>query len=118
MFQSRNNVLVAADAGRKMTVTATASVIGTEPASATSKPVTMAKLRSTTTGSVSPALSFGGRGIRYTARVHVSSMAATGRLTVYADGRPVGDAMLTAGADRVSVALPRLSPGVHVLTSR
>lgn len=115
---SARYVLVAADAGRKMTVTATVSVTGADPASATSKPVTVARLRSTTTGSVSPVLSFGGRGIGYTARVHVSGMSATGRVTVYADGRPIANAMLTAGADRVSVALPRLSPGVHVLTSR
>lgn len=70
----------------------------------------------TVTGSASPWLSLFGRNITYTATVKsADGSAATGPITVYDKGRPIATGTVANGV--ATIALPRLSWGVHFLTA-
>ena len=70
----------------------------------------------TVTGSASPWLSLFGRNITYTATVKsADGSAATGPITVYDKGRPIATGTVISGV--ATIALPRLSWGVHFLTA-
>jgi len=70
----------------------------------------------TVTGSASPWLSLFGKNITYTATVKsVDGSAAAGPITVYDKGKAIATGTVVNGV--ATIALPRLSWGVHFLTA-
>ena len=111
--------VTAADAGRSLTVTVTASADGFSPASATSTAVVVKKVATSTTGSANRFLSFGGSNLRYSGTVSATGVPVTGTVTIYDGTKAVGTATIEAdAAGRFSVALPKLGRGLHLLTAR
>jgi len=75
-----------------------------------------APVATTVTGSASPWLSLFGKNITYRATVKsVDGSAASGPITVYDKGKPIATGTVTNGV--ATIALPRLSWGVHFLTA-
>jgi 5'-nucleotidase len=110
--------LTPVDAGTAITVTVTATADGSLPASATSASVTVAKIATTTSGSADKLLASRNSTVSYTVLVRANGVVPTGELTIYDLGRPI--ATITLDADdngRATVTLPKLSRGLHLLTS-
>lgn len=97
---------------------ATAGKDGFESLAATSTSISIAAIRSVTTGSPSRVLSWTGKGLTYTATVHASGAVPTGTVTVYDLGRKIATASLPARATTIAIPLPRLGFGIHILTAR
>ena len=112
-------LLTAADAGRKIALTVTASAAGFTPATASSNSIVVAKVASTISGSVHPVFALATRPITFTAKVWAADgVIPTGTVTVYDFGSMVTTATLPATGSTVTVSLPRLRPGFHLLTAR
>ena len=110
--------VVAADAGQQLKVTVTASAAGFTSATASSNAVTIAKVASTTAGSVHPVFALSTRPVTFTARVQADGVTPTGTVTVADLGKTLTTAQLPAAGGTVTVRLPRLRPGFHLLTAR
>ncbi|MES2094803.1 MAG: 5'-nucleotidase C-terminal domain-containing protein [Actinomycetota bacterium] len=112
------HTLVPADAGAAITVTATASAPGTTPGVATSAPVTVDRLSSTTRGSVGRVLVSHRSTVEYRIVVSGHGLVPTGDVVVR-DGRKVLTTVTLTPADngRVTVTLPKFSRGIHLLTA-
>lgn len=110
--------LAGGDAGTVIGLTVTAAKDGFTPAAASSNTIAVAKVGSSTSGSVNRPISFTGRGIVYTAQVRASGVNPTRTVTVFDSGRPIATATLDGSGGRVVVPLPRLSSGIHVLVGR
>ncbi len=79
-------------------------------------PLQAPPVATTVTGSASPWLSLFGKNIVYTATVKsADGTAAAGPITVYDKGKPIATGIVVNGV--ATVALPRLSWGVHFLTA-
>ncbi len=111
-------LLTAADAGRMIAVTVTASAAGFSSASATSNSIGVGKLVSVVTGSVSSAVAVSTRPVTYTAVVTAAGVVPTGSVTVLDQGVAVVTAMLPAAGGRVAISVPRLRSGFHRLTAQ
>ena len=75
-----------------------------------------APVATTVTGSATPWLSLFGKNITYKATVSSGDgSAASGPITVYDKGKPIATGTVTNGV--ATIALPRLSWGVHFLTA-
>lgn len=107
--------LAAADAGRSIAVTVTASAEGFTEASATSSSVRVDKLASSVRGSASALVTTSRWPVSYTATVS-GAIAPTGTVTVRDNGRPVGTATVD-DEGRASLDLGKLGRGLHLLTS-
>ena len=108
-----------ADAGRSVGLTVTANAAGFSPGSATARPITIARVPSTTTGAVNWVFVPSTRPVTFTAVVRAgNSVAATGTVTVYDATRAVATAPLPATGGRVGIPLGRLRSGFHLLTAR
>ncbi|QNE48076.1 bifunctional metallophosphatase/5'-nucleotidase [Glaciihabitans sp. INWT7] len=110
--------VVPADAGAAISVTVTASAPGTTPGAATSAPVTVDRLASTTRASVDRVFVRHNSPVVYRVVVSARGLAPTGDVVVR-DGRTViASATLTAADNgRVTVTLPKLGRGIHLLTA-
>ena len=109
---------VAADAGRAITVTVTASAPGTTPGVATSAAITVDRLASATRGTVDRVLVSHKSPVVYRVLVTGQGLVPTGDLAVR-DGRKVLTTVTLTPADngRVTVTLPKLRRGIHLLTA-
>ena len=105
--------LTTVDAGAAITVSVTASGEGYEPASATSAEVTIAKLSSTTSGSLDRFVVVGKQTVTLSISVTASGVTPTGTVRIFDGTRPIATATLQDGA--VKVTLPKLSRGLHVI---
>ncbi len=75
-----------------------------------------APVATTISGSASPWLSLFGKGVVYTATVtSADGSLANGPITVYDKGKPIATGTVTAG--KATIALPKLSWGLHYLTA-
>ena len=111
--------IVPADAGRILGVIVTASAPGYTEASASSAGVDVAKVASSTSGSLDRFLVFGNQKVAYTVDVRARGIAPTGVVTIWDGGRRIATTTITADDDgRVTVQLPRLSRGIHLITAR
>ncbi len=110
--------LVTADAGAAITVRATASKVDFVDASATSGALTVAKLDSATIAAASQLFVRAGAPVTVNALVRgENGVPATGQVAVF-DGR-TQVATATVGANgRVTVTVPSLGRGIHLLTVR
>ena len=110
--------LVAADAGRAITVTVTASAPGTTPGVATSAAITVDRLASATRGTVDHVLVSHKSPVVFRVLVTGQGLVPTGDVVVR-DGRKVLTTVTLTPADngRVTVTLPKLRPGIHLLTA-
>jgi len=110
--------LVAADAGRAITVTVTASAPGTTPGVATSAATTVDRLASATRGTVDRVLVSHKSPVVYRVLVTGHGLVPTGDVVVR-DGRKVLTTVTLTPADdgRVTVTLPKLGRGIHLLTA-
>ena len=112
-------VLTTADAATTVTVKVTASAEGFADGTAEAKAVTVHKVNARFYGAANPVLSLGGAGIEYTGIALAPGFEPTGRVVVYDNGAKVASGTIVAGNDgRVTIALPTLTPGVHLLTAR
>ena len=109
---------VAADAGRAITVTVTASAPGTTPGVATSAAITVDRLASVTRGTVDRVLVSHKSPVVYRVLVTGHGLVPTGDIVVR-DGRNVLTTVTLTPADngRVTVTLPKLRRGIHLLTA-
>ena len=109
---------VAADAGRAITVTVTASAPGTTPGVATSAAITVDRLASVTRGTVDHVLVSHKSPVVFRVLVTGQGLVPTGDVVVR-DGRKVLTSVTLTPADngRVTVTLPKLRPGIHLLTA-
>ena len=109
---------VAADAGRAITVTVTASAPGTTPGVATSAAITVDRLASVTRGTVDRVLVSHKSPVAYRVLVTGQGLVPTGDIVVR-DGRTVLTTVTLTPADngRVTVTLPKLRRGIHLLTA-
>lgn len=111
--------VVAADAGAALSVVVTASAEGFTPGAAESASKNVQKLSSSISGSLNRFFSFGGSGLKYTATVRAQGAVPTGDVEIYDGTRRVASAVLTTDdAGRVTIALPKLSRGIHLITAR
>ncbi|MEY2849462.1 MAG: hypothetical protein RI885_2129 [Actinomycetota bacterium] len=107
------------DVGAAVTVVVTASAEGFTPGTAESAAVTVQKATSTISGSLNRLLSFGGSNLTYTATVRAPGVVPTGDVYVYDGSRRIASAVLeTDDAGRVTIALPTLSRGIHLISAR
>ena len=111
--------LVAADAGAKITVTVTASKVGSLDGTATSADVGVQKGNSFTSGSANRTVVFGSQPVTYTVTVRgEGGVVPTGQVTIYDGTREITTATLTA-ADNGRITVPvSLGRGIHLLTAR
>ncbi|MBC7402557.1 MAG: 5'-nucleotidase C-terminal domain-containing protein [Microbacteriaceae bacterium] len=110
--------LVPADAGAAITVTVTATAPGTSPGVATSASVTVDRLSSTTRGSVDRVPVRDNTPVLYRVVVSGNGLVPTGDVVVRDGGAVLTTVTLTpTDHGRVTVTLPKLSPGIHLLTA-
>jgi len=109
--------LTAADAGRSIAVTVTATADGALPGTAVSDRVTVAKVASRISGSTNRVFSIGGNGFVFAGTVGATGITPAGAVTVYDGSRAIGTAQVDAQG-RYRVTLPKLGRGVHLLTAR
>ena len=109
---------VAADAGRAITVTVTASAPGTIPGVAISAAITVDRLASVTRGTVDRVLVSHKSPVVYRVLVTGHGLVPTCDIIVR-DGRIVLTTVTLTPADngRVTVTLPKLRRGIHLLTA-
>lgn len=115
---ARTYTVVGADAGAEITVTVTASKGGFADGTATSDAMEIRKGSSSTSGSASRVVVFGGQSLDYRVTVTGSSgLIPTGDVVVYDGGRKLTTVQL--GPDgRVTVPITGLRGGIHLLTAR
>ena len=113
-------MLVAADAGTKITVTVVASKEGSLDGSATSAEVIVQKGSSSTSGSVNRTLVFGTKPVAYAVTVSgEGGVVPTGQIAIYDGTRKVTTVTLAAADNgRVTVPITGLGRGIHLLTAR
>lgn len=101
--------------------------IGGPGGTAVSYPITVAApvvpptpVKTATYGAASKLLSFGGQGITYTTRVVAADGSKpVGTVAIYDGSKLVATVPVTTDANgRVTVTLPKLSRGIHLLTAR
>jgi 5'-nucleotidase len=110
--------LTAADAGAAITVTVTATAEGSLPGSATSDPVTVAKIASSTSGQADRLIVFGNAPVNYTVTVKASGASPTGDVAIYDGLKQIATVTLDADdAGKATVQLPRLGRGLHLITA-
>ena len=110
--------LVAADAGAAVAVTVTASAEGYADGTATSPSVDVRKVGSSTSGSASRFLVFGGQSLTYSVEVSGNAgVIPSGSVDIYVDNRKVTTVELDAEG-RATVPITGLRSGIHLLTAR
>ncbi len=116
---SATYTVVAQDAGSAVSVVVTATADGFTPGTAESASVAVQKASSSISGSLNRTFSFGGGNLTYTATVAASGLVPTGDVYVYDGSRRIASAVLeTDDAGRVTIALPKLSRGIHLISAR
>ncbi|WP_182524659.1 Ig-like domain repeat protein [Nocardioides dongkuii] len=109
--------LTAEDAGRGVWVVETATVTGLEPGTAESDGVTVARLASSTSLSLSASKVSAKERVTATVRVSVSGLSAPGgSVTIRDGGRKLKTLPLGSGAT-ITFKLPRLAKGKHKITA-
>jgi hypothetical protein len=110
--------VAALDAGHRLAARVTATSTGYAPGSATSATRTVPRLASKVTATTAPRVTVRGRA-RLTVTITVPLTTATGKVSV-TDGKRklLTKAVTAAGRGSVTIKLPRLRKGKHVLTVR
>jgi 5'-nucleotidase len=99
-------------------VTVTASLEGYSDGVATSGELEVQKLSSSTSGSASRTLVFGGQPLTYSVTVRSDAgLAATGEVAIYDGTRKLTTVTLDANG-RATVPITGLRSGIHLLTAR
>ncbi|MBC7725600.1 MAG: ExeM/NucH family extracellular endonuclease [Burkholderiaceae bacterium] len=112
-------VVVPADAGSLIRVAVVPHADGFSDGHAGAAGVLIPKISSQTYGAPNPVIAFGDQTVSYTAVVIGNGVTPTGTVSVYDGGRRIATGQLAADANgRITIDLPYLGRGFHLLTAR